>query len=63
MDAKEEGIILGELKEFRNATLRRLDSIEDKVSNLDKFKLKVTLITGGILGIIELSFRVYEILK
>lgn len=63
MDAKEEGILLGELKEFKKQTQDKLASIEAKVDSLDKFKIKVTLIMAFILGAIELSFRAITLYK
>ena len=57
MDAKEEGMILGELKSFKDHALKRLDDIENKVDALDKFKIKVTMIMVAVLGGIELAFR------
>ena len=63
MDAKEEGILLGELKAFRDEAITRLSKIERKVESLDRFKIKVTLIMGGILGGIEIGFRIYEAMR
>lgn len=63
MDAKEEGILLGELKAFREEAIIRLSKIERKVESLDRFKMKVTLIMAGILGSIEICFRIYEVMK
>lgn len=63
MDDKEQGMILGELKSFKEATMRRLDNIEKKIEDLDKFKIKVTLIMALILGGIELTFRYMQLLK
>lgn len=60
MDAKEEGIILGELKAFKDSAMDRLDKIETKVDSLDKFKIKVTIIMAMILGGIELVFRTLQ---
>jgi len=57
MDAKEEGIILGELKAFRTSAETRLGKIEEKVEMLNRFKIKVTVIMAVILGGIELAFR------
>lgn len=59
----DEQLLLGELKEFKRATLSRLENIEKKVDSLDKFKVKVTLIMVSLLGTIELSFRIYEVIK
>lgn len=63
MSERDELILLGELREFKTHSLERLKSIEDKVDSLDKFKIKVTVIMASILGIIEISFRVFEQLK
>lgn len=60
MNAKEEGIILGELKAFKESAMDRLEKIETKVDSLDKFKIKVTIIMAMILGGIELVFRALQ---
>lgn len=60
MDAKEEGIILGELKAFKESAMKRLNDIESKVDSLDRFKIKVTVIMAMILGGIELIFRALQ---
>jgi hypothetical protein len=62
-DNLRSGMILGELKEFKRATMERLDAIERKVDSLDKFKIKVTVIMVAVLGTIELGFRVFETMK
>lgn len=53
MDPKEEGRILGKLEEGFKGLDIRLTSIELKVDNLDKFKIKVTAIMGTIVALIE----------
>lgn len=52
-------ILLGELKEFRNETRKRLDNIEKKVDGLEKFKIKLITIAVILLGSIELAFKIY----
>jgi tetrahydromethanopterin S-methyltransferase subunit G len=63
LEKLREGMILGELKEFKRATMERLDDIEKKVDRLDRFKIKVTVVMVAVLGTIELGFRVYETMK
>lgn len=64
MDAKSEGILLGELKEFKRATLaessatnKRLQSIENKIDALNRFKWKVTGIMAGVVFTFEALFQ------
>ena len=68
MNSKDEGMILGELKGFKNEALRRFDGLDDRMANVDKkltaldqFKVKVTITTIIVLGLIEFGFRMYEI--
>lgn len=49
MSEREELILLGELREFKKHSLERLQSIENKVDSLDKFKIKVTAIMASIM--------------
>ena len=60
MNEREEGMILGELKEFKTSAMARLNTIEAKVDSLDRFKVKVTVIMAVILGVIEISFRAID---
>lgn len=59
MDQKEEGILLGELKAFKSEAMFRLSEIEKKVNDLDRFKIKVTVVMVCVLGGIELAWRLY----
>lgn len=45
--------LLGELKEFKRATLKELEQIKKEIHNLNKFKWKVTGIMTVLVGIFE----------
>lgn len=49
MSERDELILLGELREFKEHSMTRLKSIEEKVDSLDKFKIKVTAIMASIM--------------
>ncbi|MBP9709102.1 MAG: hypothetical protein KBD78_15815 [Oligoflexales bacterium] len=49
MSERDELILLGELREFKEHSMIRLKSIEEKVDSLDKFKIKVTAIMASIM--------------
>lgn len=49
MSERDELILLGELREFKEHSMIRLKSIEEKVDSLDKFKVKVTVIMASIM--------------
>lgn len=50
--------VIGELKEFKRATLEKLDLIERRVSALDEFKWKVTGAMVFIVAMIEVLGQV-----
>lgn len=69
MDAKEEGILLGELKGFKESTLRELSfqnkelsAIKTQVEALNKFKWKVTGVMASIVFLFEGAFQVARFL-
>lgn len=68
MDAKEEGIILGELKGFKEASLRQMDQMQKdigdirrKVEALNKWKWKVTGVMASILFLLEGGFQLARV--
>ena len=61
MDEKEEGLLLGELKEFRKMTLMRLSNIEKDVKALTSFKWKLTGITIGVVFLFEVAVTVIRL--
>lgn len=50
--------VLGELQEFKRATIEKLDRIEDRVKSLDEFKLKVTGAMVLVVAVIEILGQV-----
>lgn len=46
--------VLGELKEFKRATLKELDYIRKDIHNLNVFKWKIAGISSLLVGSIEL---------
>jgi hypothetical protein len=63
MDPKEEGILLGELKSFRQEANSRLDTLEQEVKALGNFKVKILAIGSTIFALLELGSRVLQHLK
>lgn len=61
MDSKEEGIILGRLQEFKDQSMARFAELEKKVDSLDRFKIKVTMVTAFVLGLVQLGLHILEI--
>ena len=68
MDAKEEGIILGELKGFKEASLRQMDQmqkdivdIRTQVGALNKWKWKVTGVMASIVFLLEGGFQLARV--
>lgn len=57
MDPKEEGILLGELKAFRDEARVRFSNLEREVKGLKYFKIRIAAIGGTILGLIEVASR------
>lgn len=49
MSERDELMLLGELREFKEHSITRLKSIEEKIDSLDKFKVKVTVIMASIM--------------
>jgi hypothetical protein len=49
----QESLILGELREFKRASLVRFDQLEKKVNSIDQFRAKLigaSMIVAGIVG-------------
>ena len=53
MDDKEEGILLGELKQFKVGTLLRLDQIDLELRSLSSFKWKAMGVITAVVIVFE----------
>lgn len=68
MDAKEEGILLGELKGFKDSMTRQVDSIaldisgmRTQIAALNQFKWKVTGIMATLTVLVNAGFHVAKL--
>jgi len=58
LDDKQEGMILGELIQFKKEALNRLDKIEYDLERLGRFKMKITGVMIFAVIVIEAYIRI-----
>jgi len=56
-------ILLGELKQFKEDTVKRLDKIDEKLDSLSSFKWKLTGIAVALFAMLQFISMMFKTIK